>query len=97
LPPFWLTWTSTAVLSLFSCAADATERERAFPDDASPGAGLTALHARTGRRAAGLRRLAIANGAAAIALLSLVYSSLGTEMLRPENVRVFEIVGAVGC
>ena len=68
MPPFWLTWTSTA-LSLSSCAADATERERALPDDTSPGAGLAALHARTGRRVAGERRLAIANGAAAIALL----------------------------
>ena len=67
MPPFWLTWTSTA-LSL-SCAEDATERERALPDDTCPGDGLAALHARTGRRAAGERRLAIANGAAAIALL----------------------------
>jgi len=70
LPPFWLTCTST-LLSLFSCAADATASERALPDDANPCAGLAALQARTGRRAAGERRLAIVNGAAAISLLGV--------------------------
>ena len=68
LPPFWLTCTST-LLSLFSCAAGATASERALPDDANPCAGLAALQARTGRRAAGESRLAIVNGAAAISLL----------------------------
>ena len=86
LPPFWLTCTST-LLSPFSCAADATASERALPADANPCAGLAALQARTGRRAAGERRLAIVNGAAAISLLYL-----GSDET-PRLIRLLKIVG----
>lgn len=88
LPPFWLTCTST-LLSLFSCAADATASERALPDDANPCAGL---QARTGRRATGESRPAIANGAAAISLLGdWGYVNLGTEMLRLRELKTVRI------
>lgn len=75
LPPFWLTWTSRDEMSLFSCAAEATESGRVLPVDVIPsGAGLAALQARIGRRAAGERRLTRPKGAAAAAIAHVMAS-----------------------